>query len=174
MDRNLTWPAFGAVLLAAAAFGVHIGQSAIDHINPLYFQGPAVHPRDRGTVVTEASLEAQGPRFADLYGWDEGDAARTADCVDCDALAARDSYAGGVQLAVVESGWSAEVEPAALVDEPEGAVAAEESRDDGLVLQRAEIDRYLGFEIEQGRGGKQPAAESDDTADPVAIASIQE
>ena len=166
MDQNLTLTAFGAVLLAAAAFGVHIGQSAIDQINPLYFQGPAVHPRDRGAAVVEASFEAEGPRFGDHYGWEEGQAARTADCLDCEALSARDAF--DARFAVIETGWSAEPEPAALTTEraPGIAPVPEEEKDE-FVLQRAEIDRYADFEIESGDGGKAEA-------EPVAVAALQE
>ena len=147
MDRKLTLPALGAVMLAAAAFGVHLGQSAIDQINPLYFQGAAVHPRDRGADLAEASLAPQTPRFAELYGWAEGEAARNADCVDCEALTARDAHHGGeVQFAVLETGWRAEARPAAH-GEAEAQPAAEEPA--AVAVQWAEVDRYANYAIEE-------------------------
>lgn len=164
MDRNLIRPAFGAVLLAAAAFGVHIGQSAIDQINPLHFQGPAVHPRDRGAAVAEADFAPEGPRFSDLYGWEEGRSARGADCRDCDALAARDAH--GARLAMIRTGWSGAPEPAAIRIEPESGPAPEPS-EEAPEAAWAEIDRYTDFEIEQARGGK-----SGD--EPIAVAALQE
>jgi hypothetical protein len=34
MDRKLVYSAYGALILAAGAFGVHVGESAIGQINP--------------------------------------------------------------------------------------------------------------------------------------------
>lgn len=93
MINPFTFPALGGALLAAAAIGVHLGESSIDLINPIYFQGPAVHPRDRGVALDERSLPSRPPAYGELYGWAEGGAARAADCGDCDALRARDAYA---------------------------------------------------------------------------------
>ena len=53
-------------------------------INPIHFQGPAVHPRDRGAAIDESQPAAR-PRATRIavYGWDQGYAARAADCDDC-------------------------------------------------------------------------------------------
>jgi len=168
MDRKLVYPAYGALLLAAAAFGVHVGHSAIGQINPLYFQGAAVSPRDRGVVVDETALVEQGPRFAQLYGWEQGNAARTADCIDCAALNARDAYAGrnpaagNVRFAVIETGFSAEPQPAAYSGEAEQQpLAAEEPEAvDPYTAQRAEVARYSSYAIEAAPDSAQPAIEA--------------
>lgn len=80
-------PVVGAAAVAAVAVGLHLGNSAVAEINPLYFRGPAVHPRDRGAAIDETALQAQlarrPPRYDQLYGWDEGQAARGALCRDC-------------------------------------------------------------------------------------------
>lgn len=94
MINPLTVPALGGALLAAVAVGIHLGESSIGLINPIYFQGPAIHPKDRGAAIDEAALQAPRPaRYDQLYGWEEGQVARAADCGDCEALRARDTYA---------------------------------------------------------------------------------
>jgi len=154
MDKKLTLPAFGALVLAASAFGVHMGQSAIEQINPIYFQGAAVHPRDRGAAVPEPVAGPRAPQFADHYGWEQGRQARSADCVDCPALQARDSHAGEVVYAVAETGWRAEpqrvqvvrqVRPAA---EPEAKPVAEEEPA-GFIVEYAAVDRYAYYPVEE-------------------------
>jgi hypothetical protein len=152
MDKRLTLPAYGALLLAAAAFGVHFGQSAIEQINPIYFQGAAVHPRDRGAAV-DGALQAQPVRFSDHYGWEEGQAARSADCVDCQALRARDQYANSeVHLAVAQTEWRTEPRAprveAVAVAEPQAQPAAEE-QPTAFIVEWAEVDRYAGFAVEE-------------------------
>lgn len=83
----------GGSLLAAVAAGIHLGESAVAMINPIYFQGPALHPRDRGAAIDERTLQGARPAPARPYGWGEGHAARAiaADCDDCDPLALRDA-----------------------------------------------------------------------------------
>jgi hypothetical protein len=46
MQSPFTLPILGASLLAAVAFGVHLGESSIGLIKPIYFQEP-----DRKSVV---------------------------------------------------------------------------------------------------------------------------
>ncbi|HEX8642453.1 MAG TPA: hypothetical protein VF702_00910 [Allosphingosinicella sp.] len=162
MDRKLAFSAYGALILAAGAFGLHVGQSAIGQINPLYFQGAATHPRDRGVVVDEAALLERGPRFADAYGWAQGAAARSADCIDCEALRARDAFAGrGVQFAVVEAGWRSEPQPASYAPEQVDELTPLEEAD-AFETRRAEVGRYAAYAIEE-----KPEAE----ADPVEVAA---
>jgi hypothetical protein len=147
MDRRLTFPAFGALAIVAGASGVYLGQSAVDQINPLYFQGAAVHPRDRGAAVEETLL-ARGPRFADHYGWEEGRAARTADCNGCEAVAARDAYSGGRHFAVIESGWQAQPAAYYVAERQAPAVAAEEQQE-VAAAEPAAVERYAAFQIEE-------------------------
>jgi hypothetical protein len=131
-----------------------MGQSAIEQINPIYFQGAAVHPRDRGAAVPESIAGPRAPQFADHYGWEQGQEARNADCVDCPALQARDSHAGEVVFAVAETGWTAEpprvqVErQAPPVAEPDAKPAAEEEPA-GFIVEYAEVDRYAYYPVEE-------------------------
>ena len=90
MRIPFTAPALGGAVLAAVALGIHLGESSIGLINPIYFQGPAVHPRDRGAAIDEDAVRPRPASYGQLYGWADG---RAADCGDCDALAARDAYA---------------------------------------------------------------------------------
>ena len=163
MDKKLVYSAYGALILAAGAFGVHVGESAIGQINPLYYQGAAVHPRDRGVVVDEAALVEQGPRFAELYGWEEGRAARNADCINCEALNARDAFAqqSGANYAVLETGWRAEPRAAAWSPEPRDQLTPVEADEPTpFEAQRTELGRYAAYQIEE----KPAAADAEDAA----------
>ncbi|HYG29706.1 MAG TPA: hypothetical protein VD887_05760 [Allosphingosinicella sp.] len=141
MDRRLKIPAFAGLILAGMAGGVALGESAIDQINPIYFQGAAVHPRDRGAALDPNALHAQATRFAEYYGWEEGQAARAADCFGCPAIAARDAFAEvpPIQYAVAETVWS---EPPQYVAEEEPAPAEQADA-------ASDVELYAGFQIEE-------------------------
>ncbi|MEA3018416.1 MAG: hypothetical protein QOI38_3138 [Sphingomonadales bacterium] len=152
MDARLKLPAFAALILAGVAGGFALGESAIDQINPLYFQGAAAHPRDRGAALDPNALQAQSPRFADLYGWDEGQAARAADCFGCPAVAARDAYAQApvIEYAAAETPWR-DAAPAYLPEpEAEPADPAEEA------VQPVDVALYAGFQIEEKPAEAEP------------------
>jgi hypothetical protein len=74
---------FGIAGIAAVIFGVSLGNSAISQINPVYFQGAAVHPRDRGAAVDPNAPTVIPNRYEQLYGFAQGQQARAADCVGC-------------------------------------------------------------------------------------------
>jgi len=93
MINPFTLPALGGSLLASVAIGIALGESAVGLIDPIHFQGPAVHPRDRGAAIDPNRVRPRPAAYGDLYGWEEGHAARAADCGDCPALAARAAYA---------------------------------------------------------------------------------
>jgi hypothetical protein len=166
MDKRLRLAAFASFVVAAGALGVHLGQAAIDDINPLYFQGAAVHPRDRGAEVSELSLEPRAPSFAQAYGWEQGQAARNADCGDCAALGARDAYAGGeVRFAVLQTEWRTEAQPASYRREGEPEVATEQQQAQPVVyiVENADVARYASYPIEtepQGKPEAEPAGEA--------------
>ena len=150
MSPNASLPAFAALVLAAVAFGVHLGQTTIDQINPVHFQGPAVHPRDRGAVAYDTVATPQQPQFSQLYGWEEGAEQRSLDCNGCEAVGARDAFAGGGELryAVMETGWSAPQAEPASYSEPE----AEPLLGDDVPEysdEPSQLDRYSGFAIEE-------------------------
>lgn len=69
--------------VVAVMFGVTLGNSAISQINPLYFQGAAVHPRDRGAALDPNAPTVIPNRYEQLYGFADGQAARAAACVGC-------------------------------------------------------------------------------------------
>ncbi|MGQ0661179.1 hypothetical protein [Sphingosinicella sp.] len=75
--------ALGAGGVVAVIFGVSLGNSAISQINPLYFQGAALHPRDRGTAVDPNAPTVIPNRYEQLYGFTQGQRARAVDCVGC-------------------------------------------------------------------------------------------
>ena len=59
--------------------GIQLGNSAIADINPVHYRGAVLHPRDRGAAVPENRVRSAEPRYAALYGWDEGRAALAAE-----------------------------------------------------------------------------------------------
>jgi hypothetical protein len=89
MYSPFSLPVMGASLLAAVAVGVHLGESSIGLINPIYFQAPPLHPRERGAAIDETSLDRNAPAYAQLYGWEQGYAARAADCGGCETVVAQ-------------------------------------------------------------------------------------
>lgn len=69
---------FGAMMI-----GVSLGNSAISQINPIHFQGAALHPRDRGAAVDPNRPAVIANNYEQLYGWSQGFQARTAECPGC-------------------------------------------------------------------------------------------
>ena len=70
--------AFGAIML-----GLSLGNGAVSQINPIYFQGAAVHPRDRGAAIDPNSIPPAAPAYGAIYGFGEGRAARLEACEGC-------------------------------------------------------------------------------------------
>ena len=152
MDLRLKAPLLGAILIGAAGIGAHMGETAIANINPLYFQGAPVHPRDRGAAVDPTALPAPEPRFADHYGWAQGAAARLADCGDCAALAARDQY----EVIPARHVTIAYAEP--LPPRMEVQARPEPAAEPDFVVETApEIERYAYYQVEEKPEGKPEA-----------------
>ncbi|WP_129791685.1 hypothetical protein [Sphingosinicella sp. CPCC 101087] len=84
MTSPFTLAALCASLLVGVATGIHLGESAVAMIDPVHFQGPALHPRDRGAAIDEPARLVPRPAAPQPYGWDQGYAARAAVCGDCD------------------------------------------------------------------------------------------
>ena len=94
MLNPFSLPVMGGSLLAAVIVGLQLGQSSVSLINPIYYQAPPLHPRLRGAAIDERSLDrTPEPAYGQLYGWEQGYAARAADCGNCEALRARDAFA---------------------------------------------------------------------------------
>ena len=99
MHSPFTLPVLAGSMLASVALGIHLGESAIAQINPIYYQAPPLHPRDRGAAIEEGNL-ARAPGdyalptdYAGLHGWDQGQAALAADCGDCAGMRGRETRA---------------------------------------------------------------------------------
>jgi hypothetical protein len=72
LGHSILWSGLGTVALAVGV-GVQLGESAVNQIDPLYFQGPAIHPRDRGAALDPATLP--GPivsPYQQAYSWARG------------------------------------------------------------------------------------------------------
>ena len=99
MPNPFSWPVMAASLLGAVVAGLQLGQSSVSLINPIYYQAPPLHPRLRGAAIDESTLNrTPEPAYAQLYGWEQGHAARAADCGNCEALRARDAYAYSAEV----------------------------------------------------------------------------
>ena len=99
MLNPFSWPVMAASLLGAVVAGLQLGQSSVSLINPIYYQAPPLHPRLRGAAIDESTLNrTPEPAYAQLYGWEQGQTARVADCGNCEALRARDAYAYSAQV----------------------------------------------------------------------------
>jgi hypothetical protein len=148
MPNPFSLPILGASLLGAVVVGLHLGESSIGLINPIYFQAPPLHPRERGAAIDEASLQQRGPAYSQLYGWEQGYAARAADCGNCEALQARDAYAHAYSARVPYFGNHAAVRPAvaAAPDVLEERLA--EAREDPAP-RLAQIERYAYYPVEE-------------------------
>jgi hypothetical protein len=148
MPSPYTLPILGASLIAAVVGGIHLGESAIGLINPIHFQGPAIHPRDRGAAIYESRIDSPEPAFASLYGWDEGNSARDLDCGGCEAIAARDAYAYAEPVRVyrgAESDWAAE--PVVYYQEEKGVGGPEEEESGYDSDLKERVLRYAYYDV---------------------------
>ena len=147
MTSPYALPVLGVSILAAAAAGIHLGESAVASINPIYFQGPALHPRERGAAIDERSLALARAPSPPVYGWDQGYAARD---VDREALAARDTQA----YSAVVPYFGGDEPPAKPIGyETEAGVRVHRGSDERVALAEAETGRIeyyaqhpLGYE----------------------------
>lgn len=154
-------PALAGSILAAVVVGVHLGESSINLIHPVHFKGPAVHPRMRGAAIDERVQTARAPLYSDLYGWEEGARMRAADCGDCDALTARDTYAYSADIPYFGRGGPIEepepIRVAAYEPEPEPASRPEL------------VDRYSSYPVDASEAEGDVADKAD-----VAVESFEE
>lgn len=82
MANPIALSAAGGGLIAAVLIGINLGNAAVEAIDPAHFRSPEV-PRMRAAVYEAApqpELARRVPNYSELYGWDEGAAARMADC----------------------------------------------------------------------------------------------
>lgn len=75
--------ALGGGGVLAVIVGISLGNGAISQIDPLYFQGAALHPRDRGAAVDPTRPTVIANTYAHLYGFAEGRNARSMECPGC-------------------------------------------------------------------------------------------
>jgi hypothetical protein len=150
-NTSYTLMAMGGAVLVAALIGIQLGESAVGQINPVYFQGAAVHPRDRGAAIDPNALPPAESRFANAYDWGDGNAARAADRVNVAPGTPAETYAFVAPPPVTRlagPAWRDTTPPAELDGWSPGEVGrARRQRD-------ADIERYANYPIEE-----KPAAE---------------
>jgi hypothetical protein len=150
MTNPFSLPILGASLLGAVVVGLQLGESSIGLINPIYFQAPPLHPRERGAAIDEASLQRRGPAYGQLYGWEQGYAARAADCGNCEALQARDAYAyaPAYSARVPYFGNHATVRPAVAAAPDVLEERLSEVREEPAP-RLAQVERYAYYPVEE-------------------------
>lgn len=156
MLNPLATPVIGASLLAAVALGIHLGESSIGLIHPVHFQGPALHPRDRGAAIDPNRVQPRQVSYLALYGWEQGQAAHAADCGDCEALRARDAYARDYSAEVPHFGSDDEIRrlEARARAATELRFAEAEAAAQLAAARRSEVLRYASYPVdaEEERG----------------------
>jgi hypothetical protein len=164
MHSPFSLPVLGVSLLAAVAFGVHLGESSVGLINPIYFQAPPLHPRDRGAAIDERRLEQDGPVYAQLYGWEQGYAARAADCGNCEALQARDAYSARVPY------FGSGGELRAAVTQARSNLGESFAEAPEIVVHRpAEVERYAHYRISEDQAEAEASPEPELAAEVVGL-----
>lgn len=164
MRKTVSLSALGGATAAAAVLGLHLGQAAVSEIDPIYYQGPAIHPRDRGAAIEE-SWEPQQPQtlFASLYGWAEGQAARAEECSDCaPGHPSYHAYAEPVQLAtayderqderIAAPAPAVTVHRASASDDGQSLkeeAAQADTIDDEQQRRRKAVDLYASYPVEE-------------------------
>jgi hypothetical protein len=124
--------------LVAAIIGLVLGRSAIGEINPIYFQ-----PVEPVRAVDPNPPQAQDS-FAQAYGWENGQAARAADC-GADCAGDPGAYAFADPPATRSGGpyWRDDSPTTELPPWPPGQVSP----------RRDTIERYSHYPIEEGPVG---------------------
>jgi hypothetical protein len=164
MYSPFSLPVIGVSLLAAVAFGVHLGESSVGLINPIYFQAPPLHPRDRGAAIDESRLVQRGPVYAQLYGWEQGYAARAADCGNCPALEARDAYSARVPY------FGSDGELRATVTQARSDLGESFAEASEVVVHRpAEVERYAHYRISEDEAEAEASPEPELAAEIVGL-----
>lgn len=173
MDNPYRLPVIAVSAFGAIMLGLFLGNGAISQINPVYFQGAAVHPRDRGAAIDPNSIPPVAPAYGAMYGFDEGRAARLEACQDClvrppveyASYAAPAPYFGSREERV-----SADARELREIDE----VYAQREQRLEATREREEsaerLERYMNYPVvEEGRARPEPSAypEKDEPGVPV-------
>jgi hypothetical protein len=150
------------------AFGIHLGESSIGLINPIYFQAPPLHPRERGAAIDESTLSQRTPDpYAGLYGWQQGQAALAADCGDC-AVRYRDHSAYSARVPYF--GSSGDLRRVVVhVRQELGDDFAEAPQD--MSLRDRNIERYAHYPVtlDEPKPRVETLAESEPEAAPLSV-----
>ncbi len=143
---------FGIAGVLAVMFGVSLGNSAISQINPLYFQGAAVHPRDRGAALDPNAPTVIPNSYQQFYGFDEGREARAAACPGCAFAAAAMPAEALVHTASAPYFGSREERARDEAQERREIDSAYQQRLDDAAARRAAMDelrRYTHYRVSE-------------------------
>ena len=146
MPSFFSLPILGGSLLVAAAVGVQLGESSIGLINPIYFEEPPLHPRDRGAALEERALQPARNGYAGLYGWEQGHAAIAAECFECGAPDVRGEQAYSARVPYFGSRGEVRV---AVADARELLGDRFAEVPDDVAPRRADVERYAHFPVSE-------------------------
>lgn len=151
--------ALGAGSIVAVMLGISLGNGAIASINPVYFRGAAVHPRDRGAALDPGAPTVIPNRYEHLYGFAQGQQARAIDCAGCTFGPPAIPAEAGVYTAGAPYFGSREEQARAEAREQREIDAEFQRRLDEASARRAAIDevrRYADYRVSEDEVVRDP------------------
>ena len=155
--------ALGGGSIVAVMVGISLGNGAISSINPAYFQGAAVHPRDRGAALDPNAPTVIPNRYEQLYGFAQGQQARAIDCAGCTFGPPAMPAEAGVYAASAPYFGSREERARTEAREQREIDAEFQRRLDDAAARRAAIDevrRYADYRVSEDEVVRDPPAEA--------------
>jgi hypothetical protein len=154
--------ALGGGSIVAVMVGISLGNGAISSINPAYFQGAAVHPRDRGAALDPNAPSVIPNRYEQLYGFAQGQQARAIDCAGCTFGPPAVPAEAGVYAASAPYFGSREERARTEAREQREIDAEFQRRLDDAAARRAAIDevrRYANYRVSEDEVVRDPPVE---------------
>lgn len=158
-------PQFGLAAFVAVALGIHLGESTVDSIKPTFFQGPAVHPRERGAALDPRELEArrlarQAAAYSEYYSWNDGEMALRLACANCGPVVSS-AYLYNPAVPYFGSREEIATEDARMRQEIDARYEARLEAEDERRARFALVERYAypEEEVAEGMGGPEEPVE---------------
>ena len=155
--------ALGAGSIVAVMMGISLGNSSISQINPIHFQGAALHPRDRGAALDPNAPTVIPNRYEQLYGFAEGQQVRAIDCAGCTFGPPAMPTEPGVYAAAAPYFGSREERARDEAREQREIDADYQRRLDEAAERRVamdEVQRYAHYRVSEDEVVREPPAEA--------------
>jgi hypothetical protein len=158
-------PPLGLAAFLAVALGIQLGESTVDSIKPTFFQGPAVHPRERGAALDPRELEArrlarQAAAYREHYSWNDGEMALRLACANCGPAVSR-AYLYNPAVPYFGSREEIAAEDARMRQEIDARYEARLEAEEERRARFALVERYAHpeEEVAEGMGGPEEPVE---------------